>query len=80
MSEIEFADIELKGDAEMSCGAWIALVGDASGVTVEVIDGSVCVGLDSEDELITPDTARSMASALNYYADQADKYKDGKVD
>lgn len=69
-------EIELKGDAVLSCGAWIALVGDAWGVTVEALEESVCVGLDCENELLTPDTARSMASALNYYADQAEKYKE----
>lgn len=69
-------EIELKGDAVMP-GSWYASV-ELNAPTVSIYQDRIKVYGNDKMWLITPDTARSMASALNHFADQADKYKGGE--
>lgn len=72
--------IELKGGAEIFGGEWCFKNGcQFIGIEPFSVYINICVGevdaTNIEVEL-TSDTARSMASALNHFADQADKYKE----
>lgn len=71
------SEIELKGDAVMHNRTWYASV-KMDAPTADIYRDRIKVYGNDKMWLITPDTARSMASALNHFADQADKYKDEK--
>lgn len=80
MSEIELlGDAIIDGDRwkstkylrSLEVGKWESAY--ETGVFVNIVENG---GFNFSGIGITPDTARSMASALNYYADQADKYKE----
>jgi len=70
------SEIELKGDAVMVGGAW-HLSGDIldNGWAYQN-DSSIVVYMD--DCWLTPDTARSMASALLHFADKAEAWREAE--
>jgi len=70
--------IELRGNAVMNGDAWASYKYHDLAAHVACLDALVRVEMLYEVQLLDPDTARSMASALNHFADKADKYKEGK--
>lgn len=69
-------EIEIKGDAVLLGGAWH--YSDDEYNKGFVYQNERHVGILADDTLLTPDTARSMASALLHYADKADAWKAGE--
>jgi len=73
------SEIELKGDAELDKGIWYADRDDDESPYAYVYKNRVSVyRAYGNEHFITPDTARSMASALLHFADKAEAWRESE--
>jgi hypothetical protein len=74
-STTQGAGFELRGDAVIAHGSWFGSE-KLDAPMVKSYRQTVKVYGNRRDWFLTPDTARSMASALNHFADKAEAFDD----